>query len=166
MCIRDRFYSGWPVEKLDLGIDDAPHRICTEGGDVLARSVLVASGVAYRRLGVESLEQLVGAGVNYGAALSAAREMDGRDIFVVGGGNSAGQAAIHLARYARSVTIIVRRADLSETMSQYLIGEIAYHPRISVRGTTEVVDGGGDGQLEWLESVSYTHLTLPTICSV
>ncbi|UEA61190.1 FAD-dependent oxidoreductase [Gordonia otitidis] len=146
-----RFYSGWPVEKLDLGIDDAPHRICTEGGDVLARSVLVASGVAYRRLGVESLEQLVGAGVNYGAALSAAREMDGRDIFVVGGGNSAGQAAIHLARYARSVTIIVRRADLSETMSQYLIGEIAYHPRISVRGTTEVVDGGGDGQLEWLE---------------
>ena len=146
-----RFYSGWPVDELRLGVDDAPHRLCTEGGDVLARSVLIASGVAYRRLGVESLESLVGSGVNYGAGMSAAREMDGRDVFVVGGGNSAGQAAIHLARFARSVTILVRRADLTETMSQYLIGEIAYHPRITVRGTTEVIDGGGDGQLEWLE---------------
>ena len=88
---------------------------------------------------------------NYGAGMSAAREMDGRDVFVVGGGNSAGQAAIHLARFARSVTILIRRSDLTETMSQYLIGEIAYHPRITVRGTTEVIDGGGDGQLEWLE---------------
>ena len=77
--------------------------------------------------------------------MTAAREMEGRDVFVVGGGNSAGQAALHLARFARSVTILVRRPDLAETMSSYLIGEIEYNPRISVRTCTIVVDGGGDG---------------------
>ncbi|GAA1481943.1 FAD-dependent oxidoreductase [Gordonia sinesedis] len=145
-----RFFSGWAVDRLELGAGGRPHCVTTRGGDVHARSVLISSGVAYRRLGVDSLEHLVGRGVNYGAAMSAAREMEGRDVFVVGGGNSAGQAACHLARFARSVTILVRRPDLSATMSQYLIGEIAYHPRIQVRGTCEVIDGGGDGQLEWI----------------
>ena len=82
--------------------------------------------------------------------MTAAREMEGQDVFVVGGGNSAGQAAVHLARFARSVTILVRRPDLAETMSQYLIGEIEYNSRISVRTCCRVVDGGGDGRLEWL----------------
>lgn len=145
-----RFYAGWSVDRLEVGSDGAPHRICTAGGDVLARAVVISSGVAYRRLGVHALEELVGRGVNYGAAMSAAREMEGRDVFVVGGGNSAGQAAVHLARFARSVTIVIRRPDLTATMSQYLIGEITYHPRITVRGSSEVVDGGGDAQLEWL----------------
>jgi thioredoxin reductase (NADPH) len=70
---------------------------------------------------------------------------------VVGGGNSAGQAAIHLARYAASVTILIRRPDLSSTMSRYLIGELEYNPRISVQPCSEVVDGGGDGRLEWID---------------
>ncbi|GAB18451.1 putative two-component thioredoxin reductase [Gordonia effusa NBRC 100432] len=143
--------TGWPVATLTPGIDGEPHRIVTEGGDVCARAVLIATGVAYRRLGVPALEELIGVGVHYGAAMTAAREMEGRDVFVVGGGNSAGQAAVHLARYARSVTIVVRRADLTETMSQYLIGEIAFNPRVTVRGSSEVVDGGGNGSLEWLE---------------
>jgi thioredoxin reductase (NADPH) len=94
---------------------------------------------------------MAGNGVNYGAAMTAAREMEGLDVFVVGGGNSAGQAAIHLARFARSVTILVRRADLSATMSSYLIGEIAFNPRITVEGFRCVVDGGGAGRLEWIE---------------
>jgi thioredoxin reductase (NADPH) len=76
--------------------------------------------------------------------------MEDYDVFVVGGGNSAGQAAVHLSRFARTVTILVRRASLAETMSQYLIGEIQYNPRISVRTSTAVVDGGGTGRLEWL----------------
>ena len=76
-------------------------------------------------------------GVYYGAAMTAAREMEGQDVFVVGGGNSAGQAAVHLARFARSVTILVRRPDLAETMSAYLLGEIAYNPRITVRTCTD-----------------------------
>nr|WP_245555553.1 FAD-dependent oxidoreductase [Gordonia soli] len=145
-----RFYTGWPVERLEAGIDGGAHRIITDGGTVLARSVVISTGVAYRRLGVPGLESLVGVGVHYGAAMAAAREMEGRDVVVVGGGNSAGQAAIHLARFARSVTIVIRRADLTETMSQYLIGEIAFNPRITVRPSCEVVDGGGEAQLEWL----------------
>jgi thioredoxin reductase (NADPH) len=122
----------------------------TDGGDVRARTVLISSGVAYRKLGVPPIEELVGAGVNYGAAMTAAREMEGYDVVVVGGGNSAGQAALHLARFARSVTIVVRRPGLEETMSKYLIDEIGYNERIEVLPSTRVVDGGGEGQLEWL----------------
>jgi thioredoxin reductase (NADPH) len=111
---------------------------------------VIASGIAYRKLRVEPIEELIGSGVYYGAAMTAAREMEDQDVFVVGGGNSAGQAAVHLARFARSVTILVRRPDLADTMSSYLIGEIEYNPRISVRTCTTVVDGGGEGRLEWL----------------
>ena len=145
-----QFFTGQVVDELRPGFDGDPHVLCTDSGEVRARSVVISSGVAYRKLRVEPLEELVGIGVYYGAAMTAAREMEGQDVFVVGGGNSAGQAAVHLARFARSVTILVRRPDLAETMSQYLIGEIEYNPRISVRTCTTVVDGGGDGRLEWL----------------
>jgi len=145
-----RFYTGQVVDELRPGRDGRPHVLCTQSGEVRARSVVIASGVAYRKLRVDAIEELVGAGVYYGAAMTAAREMDGQDVYVVGGGNSAGQAAVHLARFARSVTVLVRRPDLAETMSSYLIGEIDHNPRISVRACTEVVDGGGDGRLEWL----------------
>ena len=146
-----RFFTGWPVTHMEVGRDGEPHLVCTEGGDVRARAVVIATGVTYRKLGVEPIDAMVGNGVNYGAAMTAAREMEGLDVFVVGGGNSAGQAAIHLARFARSVTILVRRPDLSATMSSYLIGEIAFNPRITVEGCRCVVDGGGDGRLEWIE---------------
>ncbi len=122
----------------------------TDGGSVLARAVVIASGVSYRKLRVDPLERLVGMGVFYGAAMTAAREMEGLDVYVVGGGNSAGQAAVHLSRFAASVTILVRRPGLTETMSRYLVDEIAYNPRITVEPCSEVVDGGGDGRLEWL----------------
>jgi thioredoxin reductase (NADPH) len=144
------FYTGWDVTSLEPGADGRPHMLRTDGGDVRARTVLISSGVAYRKLGVAPIEDLVGAGVNYGAAMTAAREMEGYDVVVVGGGNSAGQAALHLARFARSVTIVVRRPGLEETMSKYLIDEIGYNERIEVLPSTRVVDGGGEGQLEWL----------------
>ena len=143
-----RFFTGWPVTGLEPG---TPHVVHTEGGSVRARAVVIATGVSYRKLGVPSLEALVGRGVNYGAAMTAAREMEDVDVVVVGGGNSAGQAALHLARFARSVTILVRRPELHATMSAYLIDEIEYSPRITVEGCREVVDGGGDGRLEWVE---------------
>ena len=147
-----RIYTGVAAE----GIVPAPrpgepHLVRTEAGELRARAVLVATGVTYRRLGIESLEELVGLGVYYGAATSAAREMEGRDVFVVGGGNSAGQAAVYLARYAASVSLLVRRPDLAATMSDYLIREIASTPRITVRPATRVVDGGGDSSLQWLQ---------------
>jgi thioredoxin reductase (NADPH) len=145
-----RFYTGQVVDELRPGSNGDPHVLCTDSGEVRARSVVIASGVAYRKLRVDPIEELVGMGVYYGAAMTAAREMEDQDVFVVGGGNSAGQAAVHLARWARSVTILIRRQELAETMSAYLIGEIEYNRRISVRTCTTVVDGGGDGRLEWL----------------
>lgn len=132
------------------GFDGAPHLLETEDGPVRARSVVIATGVAYRRLGVESVEEFVGRGVHYGAASSAARECEGGAVVVVGGGNSAGQAAVHLSRFARSVAIVIRRDSLSETMSDYLIREIEANPRIIVKTHTEVVGAGGDARLQRL----------------
>lgn len=144
-----RFFTGWPVTDLVPGSEGQPHRLLTEGGEVRARAVVLASGVAYRRLGVPGLEDLVGRGVHYGTVVSVAREYDGADVVVVGGGNSAGQAALHLARYARSVTIVARR-PLVQTMSTYLINEIEYNGVVGVCESGSVVDGGGEGRLEWV----------------
>ncbi len=145
-----RFFTGWPVTALELGEPGAPHVLHTAGGVVRARAVVVATGVSYRKLRAPGVDQLTGLGVFYGSAMTAAREMEGYDVVVVGGGNSAGQAAIHLARFARSVTIMVRRPGLEQTMSRYLVGEIEYNPRIHVQPCSEVVAAGGEGRLEWL----------------
>ncbi len=142
--------SGCRVSAVELGAGGAPHVLQTAQGEVRARALLVASGVKYRRMGVESIDALVGLGVYYGAATSAARECAGGHVVVVGGGNSAGQAAVHLAKFARVVTIVARRPDLSETMSDYLIREIEANPRIKVAGNAEVVEAGGSGHLEWV----------------
>lgn len=119
-------------------------------GELRARAVLLATGVAYRRLGVPALEALVGSGVYYGANVSEAHGLAGAHTVIVGGGNSAGQAALHLQRYAADVTIVIRTPDLSSTMSRYLIDEIEASPTITVVPDAEVVDGSGDG---WLSEV-------------
>lgn len=118
-------------------------------------AVIVATGAAYRRLGVPELEALTGRGVFYGATVSEAPAMRGQQVYVAGGGNSAGQAAVHLARYAERVTILVRRATLAETMSEYLIREIDAAPNITVRHRTEVVGGTGT---EFVESLRLRHV--------
>ncbi|WP_402463621.1 FAD-dependent oxidoreductase [Isoptericola aurantiacus] len=147
-----RFFTGRAAVHIGPGPAHEPehHHVSVDGAEMCARTVVLATGVSYRRLGVPGVDDLVGAGVYYGAATSMAREMAGRDVYVVGGGNSAGQAAAHLARFARSVTILVRRAGLAETMSDYLVREIDATPNIDARARTVVDDGGGDGRLEWL----------------
>jgi thioredoxin reductase (NADPH) len=146
-----RFLAGQEVTGLRVGAGpDGSHVVELGEESVRGRTVLVSTGVDYRRLGVEALEELVGRGVNYGAAASTSREVKHKDVYVVGGGNSAGQAAVHLSRFAAHVTIVVRRDGLTETMSSYLVREIEGNPRISVRTRTVVTDGGGEGRLEWL----------------
>jgi thioredoxin reductase (NADPH) len=122
----------------------------SDGSEIRARSVVLAQGVAYRMLGIEPLEALLGAGVYYGAAVTVAPDTRGKRVFVVGGGNSAGQAALHLSKFASHVTVLVRSASLAESMSDYLIEDIKVNPNISVQYNGEIVDGGGDGRLEWL----------------
>jgi thioredoxin reductase (NADPH) len=117
-------------------------------GEVRARTVVLATGVSYRRLGVPELDQLTGAGVFYGASVSEAHALTGLDAVVVGGGNSAGQAVLHLARYCRLVTLLVRGPDLAAGMSSYLIEAIEAAANVEVRTSVETVGGGGDGRLE------------------
>jgi thioredoxin reductase (NADPH) len=136
----------------------------SDGREVAARAVILAPGVAWRRLGVPSLEALAGAGVFYGAAGSEAKAMEGQAVFVVGAGNSAGQAAVHLAEHAASVAVLVRGDALGTTMSDYLVKQIQATPNISVRLHTEVVDGQGSGRLERLtlrDGRSRTTQTVP-----
>jgi len=124
--------------------------ILSDGQRLGCHALIVASGMSIRRLGVEPVEAFVGAGVYYGAAPSEAAAYRGEPVFVVGGANSAGQAAMMLSRYAGEVTIIVRGDSLEKGMSQYLIDQIRATPNISVRLRSEVVDAGGDGRLEWI----------------
>jgi thioredoxin reductase (NADPH) len=116
-------------------------------GEVTGRSVVLATGVSYRRLGVPELEALAGAGVYYGASVSEAHGLTGLDAVVVGGGNSAGQAVLHLARYCKRITLSVRAPELAE-MSTYLIHAIEAAPNVVVRTSTEIVGGRGEGRLE------------------
>ncbi len=115
---------------------------------VRAGAVLLAMGVSYRRLGVPTLEELLGAGVYYGGSTSEAPALAGRDVVVVGGANSAGQSALHLAQYARRVTLVVRAGDLREGMSAYLVRQVEATPNIRLLLGHEVVGGGSEGRLD------------------
>jgi thioredoxin reductase (NADPH) len=134
-----------------LGRDDQGLVVTlAESGPVHARAVLLATGATYRRLGVPALERFNGAGVYYGSPASEAPAMAGRDVYVLGGANSAGQAALYLARYARRVTLVVRAQSLRAGMSHYLVRQVEATRNVQVRSGTEIVDGGGDGHLEHL----------------
>ena len=122
-----------------------------DGRAIPARAVVIATGVAYRTIEVPSLEALRGVGVHYGSALAEARTLDGSRACVVGGGNSAGQAALYLAQFAKSVTVIVRSGSLAASMSSYLIKAIERTSNIELRYHTEIIGGGGEGHLEWIE---------------
>jgi thioredoxin reductase (NADPH) len=118
-----------------------------DGRAIRAQAVVLAVGASYARIGVPELEALSGRGVFYGGPAAEAHELTGADVYVVGGGNSAGQAALHLARYARRVTVLVRAGALDASMSDYLVRAIEANAGIAVRTGTAVTGGGGEGRL-------------------
>jgi thioredoxin reductase (NADPH) len=130
--------------------EDGAEKIVTLAGgrDVRAKAVVIATGVSYNRLGVEGVDALVGKGVFYGAATAEAPAFTGHEVFVVGAGNSAGQAAVHLARYAARVTILVRGGAL--TMSDYLVRQIGRTDNITIGFDTQVIRAEGSTRLEAL----------------
>jgi thioredoxin reductase (NADPH) len=119
-----------------------------DGASIDAHTVILATGVSYRQLVAPGCDDLTGRGVFYGAALTEAAACTGRDVYIVGGANSAGQAAVYLSQTARSVTLLVRGKSLDESMSYYLIQQIAAIDNISVRTCTEVVGAEGAEHLE------------------
>jgi thioredoxin reductase (NADPH) len=122
----------------------------SDGSAIDAKAIILATGVSYRQLKAPGCMEMTGAGVYYGAALTEAEGCKDQDVYVIGGANSAGQAAVYLSRFARSVTMLVRARSLEQSMSYYLIQQIAGIDNISVRTCSEVAEGHGDGHLERL----------------
>jgi thioredoxin reductase (NADPH) len=147
-----RFGAEILVTRSVVGVDHDTREIELDGGEVVeARTIIVATGVAWRRLAVEGVEPLCGRGIYYGASRSEAAATHGLDIFLIGAGNSAGQAAMHFSSYARKVTLVVRGDSLGKHMSHYLIEEIAKKPNVSVLLQSEVSAVFGDEHLEAVE---------------
>jgi thioredoxin reductase (NADPH) len=122
----------------------------SDGGEVTAHAVVLATGVSWRRLPATGADELAGRGVYYGATPHEAKSCDGEDVYVVGGANSAGQAALHFAHYAKRVVMLVRGPDLRHGMSEYLVARIEATPNIEVRTCAEVVEATGERRLERL----------------
>ncbi|WPP52589.1 FAD-dependent oxidoreductase [Catalinimonas niigatensis] len=138
-----------PLEVKNIRLQDQ-YKILTlsDDSEIKTRSIIISTGVNYRKLEAQGVHDFTGAGVYYGAATTEAHSCQDKDIFIVGGGNSAGQAAMYLANYACKVCILIRKPDLSSSMSQYLIDQIHQTPKIEVLGYSEVVEAKGNGHLE------------------
>jgi thioredoxin reductase (NADPH) len=156
-----------PLEAVSVRVDDSYRFVkLSDGSEISCHAVLISTGVSYRKLDAPGVEPLAGAGVYYGAALTEALACRGEDIFIVGGANSAGQAAVYLARYARTVTMLVRSESLVVSMSSYLIDQISSTPNIKVWPYTNVVEVKGDTRLESVtiaNSESGKTETFPTV---
>jgi len=138
-----------PLEVTGVTVDGGyKHISLADGRTLITKTMLVATGMAYREHPAPGVAEHAGAGVYYGAATTEAPAFAGRSVIVVGGGNSAGQGAMYLARYAKDVQIVIRRADLKATMSQYLIDQIAKTPNIRLRPLTEIASVEGEGRVE------------------
>ena len=138
-----------PQDVTGLRVED-PYRFITlsDGSEISCHALILALGVSWRRLDVPGLDRLTGAGVYYGAAQTEAITCQGEDVYVIGGANSAGQAAMYFSKYARQVTMLVRGESLTKSMSQYLIEQIAETPNITVQTYSSVVEAKGEKSLE------------------
>lgn len=144
-----------PVQATGLRIDGPYRYLATsDGGELSCHAVMVTCGVQYRKLVADGVEALTGAGIYYGSTMTEALSCTGRDVYIVGAGNSAGQAAVYLATVARSVNIVLRGDDLGKTMSQYLVDQIERTENIHVHHHTQIHAAHGDGRLEQLTLMS------------
>ena len=134
-----------------------------DGNELLCRSLLIATGVSYRQLEAKGVEKLTGAGVYYGAALSEGESVKGENIAIVGGANSAGQAAMYFSRFAKTVTLIIRGDSISKSMSQYLLDQINETSNISIRLNTEITEIVGTTRLDCLKIVAKVNQTEETL---
>jgi len=141
-----------PTEVTDIELRDN-YKILTLSNDtkINTKSLVIATGVDYRKLETKGVDSFTGAGVYYGAATTEANACRDREVFVVGGGNSAGQGAMYLSQYAKTVYIVIRRPDLSSTMSQYLIHQIHNAPNIRLLPCSEITEARGEGHLQELD---------------
>jgi thioredoxin reductase (NADPH) len=146
-----------PLEATGIRAQD-PYRFVTlsGGSEISCHALLIATGVSYRRLDVPGVVRLTGAGVYYGAAITEAMACQGKDVFVVGAGNSAGQAAMYLSRYASSVTIVLRGRSLTTSMSRYLVAQIESHEKITLQTRSSVAELKGETRLEEI-TISDVH---------
>lgn len=128
--------------------------ILDDGPEIVSRTVVITTGVDYRKLEVKGAENYTGAGIYYGAATTEASACKDKEVYVIGGGNSAGQAAVYLSKFAKNVYIIIRRDSLSYTMSAYLIQQIANLPNIQVLADTEIIEASGHNCLEKLTLIN------------
>ena len=136
------------------GIDPTDMTVRLDGGEVIrTKAIVLAMGVQWRRLQIDSIDPFVGSGVYYGAARSDAGVAQGNDVYLIGAGNSAGQAAVFFSNHARSVTLLVRGESLAESMSRYLIEQIATKANIRVETRSEVVAAYGNEQLESIDVI-------------
>jgi thioredoxin reductase (NADPH) len=138
-----------PLEATGVRVRD-PYRFVTltGGSEISCHTLLISTGVSYRALDEPGVERLTGAGVYYGAAITEALACQDKDVFIVGAGNSAGQAAVYLSRFASSVTMLVRGGSLAQSMSRYLIAQLESHEKISVSTRSAVAEVKGDTSLE------------------
>jgi thioredoxin reductase (NADPH) len=155
-----------PQEVTGIRVED-PYRFITlsNGSEISCHALILGLGVSWRRLDVPGLDRLTGAGVYYGAAQTEALSCQDEDVFIVGGANSAGQAAMYFSKYARQVTMLVRGESLVKSMSQYLIEQIAETPNITVQPYSSVVEAKGSDSLEAIviqNAISGEVQTVPT----
>ncbi|MBW4567869.1 MAG: FAD-dependent oxidoreductase [Tolypothrix carrinoi HA7290-LM1] len=144
-----------PQEVTGIRVED-PYRFVqlSDGSEISCHAIILALGVAWRRLNVPGLEKLTGAGVYYGAAQTEAMSCQGEEVYIIGGANSAGQAAMYFSKYASHVTMLVRGDSLTKSMSQYLIDQIGETPNITVKTHTSVIEAKGETSLEALTIVN------------
>ena len=142
-----------PQEVVDIRLDH-PYKTLTlgDGSTISTKSIIITTGVAYRKLETPGISDFTGAGIYYGAAMTEAKSCSNKQVFIVGGGNSAGQGAVYLSKFADKVSILIRKPDLTATMSSYLIDQINEIPNIAVEGRRQIVEAKGEnGHLSCLE---------------